>query len=66
MRDSHSLILFFDYDSPTREELEGIKEEADEIDESEYVILEDFKSEELGASVLIVPTKNDMEKERKI
>ena len=66
MRDSHSLILFFDYDSPTCEELEGIKEEADEIDESEYVILEDFKSEELGASVLIVPTKNDMEKERKI
>ena len=45
LRDSQSLILFYQFDSPTHEELlERIKEEeSDEIDESEYVILEDYK-----------------------
>lgn len=46
LRQSQSLILFYQFESPTHEELllEGIKEEeADEVDESEYVILEDYK-----------------------
>jgi hypothetical protein len=46
LRESQSLILFYQFESPTHEEmrLERIKEEElDEIDESEYVILEDYK-----------------------
>jgi len=69
LRESQSLILFYQFESPTREELrlQGIKEEepADEIDESEYVILEDYKQEELGASVMVLPSKEDTERQRK-
>jgi hypothetical protein len=69
LRESQSLILFYQFESSTREELrlQGIKEEepADEIDESEYVILEDYKQEELGASVMVLPSKEDTERQRK-
>jgi hypothetical protein len=64
LRESQSLILFYQFESPTHEEmrLEKIKEEElDEIDESEYVILEDYKKEELGASVMMLPSKTDTE-----
>ena len=46
LRESQSLILFYQFESPTHEELrlDKIKEEeSDEIDENEYVILEDYK-----------------------
>jgi hypothetical protein len=57
LRESQNLILFYQFESPTQEEMEGIKEEPDEIDDSEYVILEDYKDDELGKSVMLVPNK---------
>lgn len=66
LRESNSLIVFFQYESPTHEELQAIKEEDDQIDESEYVILEDFKEEEdLGASVMVLPNKTDTDLQRR-
>ena len=65
LKESQNLILFYQFESPTQEELEGIKEDPDEIDESEYVILEDYKEEDLSKSAMLVPSKTDTEIERK-
>jgi len=67
LRESNSLIVFYQYESPTHEELQAIKEEEDQdlIDDSEYVILEDFKQEELGTSVMLLPSKADTDKLRR-